>query len=161
MKELTADRARALFAYDPESGRLAWKIARGRVRAGASVSCVSSDGYLLVRVDKQLFLAHRIIWLLQMGEWPSLQVDHKNGVRLDNRWSNLRELNNTENVQNQRRAHVKNKTGLLGATIRGNRFSAQIKTEGVGVHLGYFGTAVEAHEAYVNAKRESHRSCTL
>lgn len=159
---LTAERARELLCYYPETGELVWRISRGAVKAGAPIRSVNHGGYFLVRIDNRLFLAHRVIWLMQTGEWPAGCMDHINGIRQDNRWSNFRLLSNKENVQNQRRAYKTNSTGLLGAAKRPcNRFSAQIKADGVYHHLGNYRTAQEAHEAYVAAKRRLHQSCTL
>ena len=62
-----------------------------------------SKRYPKVRCEKVLYLAHRVIWFLQTGEWPDsdLVIDHINGVRNDNRWVNLRQVTVKENNINK------------------------------------------------------------
>lgn len=70
-------------------------------KAGNSV--LTSDGkmYLQIGVYGKTMQLHRIIWLYVTGEWPE-QVDHINGDGTDNRWCNLRNVDNLENGKNQR-----------------------------------------------------------
>jgi hypothetical protein len=56
---------------------------------------------------------------------------------------------------------TENKVGLLGVSMKGNRFRAQITINQKKKMLGTFATATEAHEAYVKAKREIHIGGTL
>ena len=103
-------------------------------------------------------MAHRLAWLYTHGKWPSKYIDHINGVKTDNRIANLREADNGENMQNQRRARRNSKTGLLG--VRWNRASgnyvAVITVNRHVINVGSFKTAEEAHEAYLRAKAELH-----
>jgi hypothetical protein len=54
-----------------------------------------------------------------------------------------------------------NKVGLLGVSAAGNRWRATIVVNGKQKHLGCFATPEEAHTAYLAAKREWHRGCTV
>jgi hypothetical protein len=107
------------------------------------------------------YRSHRLAWLYITGDWPRA-VDHINGNRCDNRWENLREVDNKTNTENARHARSSNRScGVLGVTKRGKRFIAQIKSDGVHRYLGSFHDAASAHLAYVAAKRELHEGCTL
>ena len=124
-------------------------------------------GYIRVFVGRKYYMAHHLVWLLHTGRLPNKQIDHINGKRDDNRFSNLREVSPLENSQNQRRAHKTSSTGLLGvspirqAGLVRDRWKAQIKANGRPIHLGVFGSPDEAHQAYLNAKRKLHPGCTI
>lgn len=149
-----------LIAYNPDTGVLTWKVDRGSVKAGEVVSSKHKKGYLQVRVDGRLYLAHRVAVFLHTGKWPEKLVDHRNGVKDDNRWSNLREASQTVNMQNLRKAPGSKKLPL-GVRSRGDKFTSQIRVDGETVHLGTFDTEHEASSAYLTAKRNYHEGCTI
>lgn len=164
MIELTAERARELLDYDSETGWLTWRSARqGGVAKGSRAGCLHSRGYIHVGVDGRTYKAHRIIWLIVTGSWPSEQVDHINGVRNCNRWANLRVATPSRNSQNMRAPHIDNPTGFLGVSWDSGRnaFRADITTKGKRKYLGHFTDPAIAHQAYISAKRQLHASCTL
>jgi HNH endonuclease len=51
---------------------------------------VNSDGYRVIELDGREYYAHDLAWLHQTGEWPKGRIEHINGNRDDNRWSNLK-----------------------------------------------------------------------
>lgn len=95
------------------------------------------------------------------GEWPIGDIDHINGIRHDNRWSNLRVVSAQVNQQNRRRANANGRAGLLGVNPYKNKFRAYIKIDGRTKYLGSYETADRAHAEYVAAKRQFHEGCTL
>jgi len=68
---------------------------------GTRIGAVSSDGYMRTgrsRPQDEQYI-HRIIWESVHGPIPAgLQIDHRNGVRSDNRIANLRLVTPQENV---------------------------------------------------------------
>lgn len=138
--------------YNPETGVFLWK---NGPRKGREAGWVRRDGYLEIHLDKS-YLAHRLAWLFVHGSFPPDQIDHINGVKTDNRIANLRAASHRENQQNKRRANATNSTGVLGANRYGKKFHAQISVNNRNLHIGYFDTPEEAHEAYVQAKRRLH-----
>lgn len=163
---ISVERARELLTYDPESGDLRRRVSIGPAHVGDLVGCDWADGtgrrYRLIRVGGFVCLAHRVIWLMQTGEWPLYQVDHRDGDGLNNRWANLRDITPGENQQNRVGPQKNNTTGFLGVTRRPNgKFVAGIKTHGKRRHLGEFTTAEEASAAYIAAKRQIHPACTI
>lgn len=66
-------------------------------KAGKPALCISSSGYksgrLLIHPTKDpSYLAHRVIWAMQTGDWPdpSETVKHIDGNRKNNKWINLK-----------------------------------------------------------------------
>ena len=150
--------------YDPTSGMFFWvkKPQRG-IRAGARAGMRKQDsGYRRVKIEGKWYYEHRLAWLYMTGVIPSLEIDHINGVPDDNRWENLRQATSTINKQNQRRAHINNKsTGILGVYPNKKGFLARITVAKRPKHLGTFKTKKEASAAYIKAKRIHHPGGTL
>lgn len=163
--DLTAARVREVLHYDPLTGVFTWRVKTCRkVVAGTVAGCLSkANGYVLIRIDGALHLAHRLAFLWMTGAWPKDMVDHRDGVRNNNRWGNLRNATGTLNSQNQRSARGATKSGILGVTwfAQTGKWRAEIKTPGRKLSLGYFSTKDEAQAAYIAAKREHHEGCTV
>ena len=162
---LSVERANELFDYNPETGVVVWKISPANcVKAGDEVGSINNEGYRQTKVKRKCCKVHRLAWFLTHGVWPTAQIDHINGNRSDNRICNLREATNMENIQNLRKARSDNlSTGILGVHIdpKSGRFKGKITVCGKQIHLGYFDTAQEAHEAYLIKKREVHAFCMI
>lgn len=98
---LTAEQARELLSYDPETGELSWVPgAAGSLNRRGIAGGPHPGGYWMVKVGGRNYSAHRLAWLIQTGEWPLHQVDHINRSRADNRWCNLRAASRNENCRN-------------------------------------------------------------
>lgn len=157
---LSVDRIRDLFNYDPASGVFTRRVTNRRWKAGQRAGSVDVNGHILLNIDGVQYRAHRVAWLYVTGSEPSGDIDHINGVRSDNRFSNLRDVSRRVNLQNRRSA----KEGrLLGAHWRADvgLWRSTIRAEGKQVSLGYFKSAEAAHGAYVAAKRRMHEGCTI
>lgn len=68
------------------------------------------------------------------GEWPD-QVDHINGIRDDNRWCNLRDVDNQGNAKNQK-MRSDNKSGVTGVCRKDGKWLSYIYVKGNRVDLG-------------------------
>lgn len=75
--------------------------------------------------------------------------------------ANLRDVTNSVNRQNLRRAKANSTTGVLGVFRSGRKFIAKLRLEGREQYLGTFETSELAYAAYVAAKRELHPGSTL
>lgn len=149
---LTAERLRELLRYDPESGEFRWLVDRLPFRAGRIAGAKRKDGYVLIGIDRRLYLRHRLAWLWMTGSWPKAQVDHRDGIKGNDAWSNLRATTNRENTWNSP-ARRKNATGLKGVSFakREGKWAAQIMIDGRHYGLGHFNTPEEAHASYAAA----------
>jgi hypothetical protein len=90
-----------LFNYCEHSGKLTWKKSYGgKAKKGSEAGYIRSSEYRVVGIDGKHYPAHRLIWLLVTKQQPALDrdIDHKNGVKNDNRFQNLRLVTNSENT---------------------------------------------------------------
>jgi hypothetical protein len=149
-------RIQELISYNPDSGVFTWKkTTSNRVKVGATAGNMS-HGYREISIDGKTYRAHRLAWLLAHGRWPSVYIDHINGLTDDNRLCNLREASTRENAWNTR-THADNLSGLKGVTYdrgvyrRRRPWAARICVNGKRQHLGYFATPEAAHLAYMRA----------
>lgn len=150
---ITADEARALFDYNPETGVMSWAVnRRGGVRKGDPVGGLikKPDGkrYLGMNCQRRFLRVHRLIWLWVHGEFPNGEIDHIDGNGLNNRLSNLRVVTRKENAHNQR-LHSHNTSGVCGVSYdtRGKRWVAVIYVESKRIHLGRFRGKSDAEKA--------------
>lgn len=131
------------------------------MHVGDIVGRLNAYGYVHIKVDSKMYLAHQLAWLYSYGVWPTGPIDHINGVRNDNRLINLRECAASQNQQNIRKARSHNELGVLGVHQQYNRFGAIITSEGKKYWLGTISTVELAHEAYLSAKRKLHEFGSL
>lgn len=155
-----------LFDYEAETGRLLWRVSRSsRAKVGAEAGGLHRSGYVRLTVDGREVMAHRVIWEMHYGAIPDgSEIDHINGVRDDNRLSNLRAVSRAINAQNKHRGRRGSSSGALGVVKRAGQrrqFEAWITTGGVQKYLGCFASAEEASAAYVAAKRIDHPESSL
>lgn len=158
MTELSADRARELLSYDPATGVIVWRVNRGgTARTNEPAGAIDRQGYAHIKIDGRDYFAHRIAWLLTTGAWPLAQIDHINGLKADNRLSNLREASQAENMRN-RPMYRNNETGFKGVTFnkRDGRWQARIKRDGKLIHLGQFKSPEDASAAYAEEAAKLH-----
>jgi hypothetical protein len=151
---ISAERLRELLQYDEETGLFYRKrLVRngGGQKVGDKAGFVNKHiGYAVINVDGRSYYAHRLAFLYMTGRLP-LEVDHKNLVKSDNRWSNLRECTLSQNRAN-RAVDARNKLGKKGVSLLpSGKFKAEIRANKKSKHLGVFDTVDAAHAAYVNA----------
>ena len=93
-------------------------------------------------------------WLAEKT-WPKNKLDHDNGIRDDNRWSNLREATNVENSRNRTRLSKRNSSGVHGVHWEKSKgkWRAEISVDGKTIFLGNF---VELSDA-ATARREAEK----
>jgi hypothetical protein len=73
----------------------------------------------------------------------------------------LRCVNASVNAQNIKNTEKNTKTKRLGVYPRGKSFIAKIMLDGKERWLGTYKTIEQAHQAYIDAKRQIHAGCTI
>ena len=161
---------RQLLRYEPETGKLFWRergvewfedearlSARSRAKAwntrnaGRQANYPGGHGYDTVRVLWRALMAHRVVWMIAMGEVPE-EIDHINGIKSDNRIVNLRNVSRAENLKNLPRRST-NKSGVIGIHWSSDRMKwvATGRRDGASKNLGRFvcvGAAIATRRKY-------------
>ena len=152
IKELPSQhRLKELFDY--QDGCLFWKNTAGsKALKGSAVGWIEKNGYMATNVDKKRYRIHRIIFMYHYGWCPDV-IDHIDGNRANNRIENLRASSWQKNQFNKKTSK-NNKLGLKGVCIEDGRHKATIKFNNKSMHIGYYDTAEQAHEAYMMKAKE-------
>ena len=155
---LTQTRLTERLRYDPETGLFYWVSGRSD-RVGKVAGGISPLGYWQIRVDDLNYTGHRLAVLYMTGEFPPSPVDHKNGVKHDNRWDNLRVVSQSQNIANSSDQKTKLSGLPRGVADRGKgtlRYRAIINVGGKMKIIGSFKTPDEAGLAYKRKSLELH-----
>jgi hypothetical protein len=141
---LTYEEAKRIFNYDPETGYI-------RQRGYKFATWKTTNGYNKTSYKGKRLAVHRVVWLLHKGEWPKGEIDHINRNRADNRIENLRDVSRHVNAANRPDA-----ASMTGTTWHPDKrkWKAKIQNNKKYIHIGYFNTQIEAHEAYLRVRRE-------
>jgi len=150
MAEISLSRERLceLLEVDAEKGIFTWRNTMGgKAKKGQLAGAKQKTGYILIRLDKKDYYAHRLMWLYVYGAIPLLQIDHINRDKSDNRSANLRLATQKQNSENIFRAK-QNTSGFRGVRfetrLKSKPWSACITNNYKQKHLGYYATMEEA-----------------
>jgi hypothetical protein len=152
MADITAQELRSKLAYNAETGEFQWRQSHKRKSARGCAGAIDAYGYVVIRVNKKLYKAHRLAWLYMTGEWPKNGLDHKNNVKDDNRFANLRDVSQSANMHNVRRAPKSGAVGVVWDKSR-QKWRAQIKVGYRNICLGRF----ECFEQAVSERRAAEQ----
>ena len=146
------------ITYDPKDGSFRWlqphrNMGWGLMMAGS----LYPNGYIYIGIKRVQILAHHLAWLMMCGEWPDHAIDHRNNIKTDNRWENLRPATKHQNGCNRGR-QKNNTSGFKGVTRvpNGQKWKAQIHVMGRNYNLGHFSSPAEAAVAYAKAASKFH-----
>jgi hypothetical protein len=166
------------LTYFPDTGKFMWRI-RPETHFSSDAKWSAADAckrwnnryasteafvtpstkakYLTGVIFNKRLLAHRVAWAMSNGSWPTETIDHKNGVRSDNRLANLRQASRQEQSRNTSSAH--NSTSkFLGVSFRKDRekWRANIFISGRQTSLGSFLSEIEAAIMYDAAAKKHY-----
>ena len=130
------------FWRDCEDMPISW---RSRLSGTEAFTTVDRKGYLRGTIKCKNLFSHRVIWSMHYGDWPAGQIDHINGIRTDNRITNLRVVTNQENAKNMA-MKKSNKSGVTGVywNKKAKKWRAAIMIAGKDHHLGFFSNIEDA-----------------
>ena len=139
--KLTQEELKELLIYDKDSGEFTWiKAMSSRAGAGSIAGCVHQcTGYRVITIAGTQYKEHRLAFLYVTGKWPSDQVDHINGYKVDNRWGNLRDVTAKENSKNKK-IDSRNTSGFVGVGWhkQTGKWRVRILVNNVRVSLGSY-----------------------
>jgi len=129
------------YRYEPETGEIYSRRSEWR---GPLKGWQQNRGYVLLDVCGGHYLRSRLAFLLMHGRWP-IAVDHVNRDRIDDRWSNLREVTPRENMRNRSDSGV--------SYLYRGKYRAQAK-----LPVGVFHTPVQCHVGRYDFSEEAERA---
>lgn len=177
MKNIIApETLRQIISYNPTTGKLRWLAANPEMfkpgkRHSAETRCAIwnskySGRDALQHKDKnrpyaygdifgRKYYAHRVAFAIMIGRWPEV-IDHIDGNKQNNCWSNLREVTRTQNMQNMA-LRVDNTSGHVGVSFDDSRglWSSQIYVNGKKQFLGRYADKNKAIAARLHAQRSA------
>jgi hypothetical protein len=163
-KVIDPEQVNKLLRYDSESGKLFWRYRdRSLFKSQRAYSIwnrrykdqeagyLHVSGYIILEINHSPFKAHRIAWVIQTGTNPESEIDHIDGDRANNRWSNLRPVTPAQNKWNSKTRKAPNKTSRYkGVHLikKSNLWRAKIQSNSAATELGLFQTEELAAKAY-------------
>lgn len=149
---LSSEYMKSCLSYDPSTGIFTRRIYRGhKSLPGTEINSIGSHGYIEACLSGRLYLAHRLAWFHETGEWPEY-VDHIDRNKLNNRIDNLRSCTVQENNWNLP-DNPRNTSGIRGVSWDrpSGKWMATIRGEGKTRYLGKFEDKNDAAKAYEDA----------
>ena len=161
---LSVSFVRSILDYDPETGVFTWKHRADRAKnwntrnAGKIAGHLTRYGYVRIQIEKGVhYAAHVLAWLYVHGEWLPNKIDHRHGVRDDNRITELRRMTLSDNGCNKAMQR-NNQSGHPGVHFetQSGKWEAVVSKNGKRVWRRKFNTLKEAATARAQAVREIH-----
>jgi hypothetical protein len=155
---LTIERLKELLYYNEQTGQLIWKSTFKNRIAGKIAGTICRDGYRNVRLDKENYKAHRLVWFYKTGVWPKEDLDHINRNRDDNRFSNLREATRSENCINKGARKDNLSSGIKNVSWNKQRskWHVAIQKDGKKTFLGLYDSLDEAKKVAESGRKTLH-----
>ena len=152
---ITPNRLKELLNYDNELGVFTWiKPTSNIVKAGQLAGTPHSMGYTTIKLDRYLYLAHRLAWFYVHGSWPN-EIDHIAHNKTNNKISNLRDTSHSDNMKNQKIRNT-NTSGINGVYWDASRgkWASSIHVKNRNIHLGRFVDIEDAKKARSDADKK-------
>jgi hypothetical protein len=115
---------------------------------------INNHGYATFRMFGKIYAAHRVAAYLMLNRWP-ICIDHIDGDKTNNVWSNLQEVTLHQNAKNQKKRRT-NTSGVTGVHFskQCGKYIASIRRNGRLTHLGVFERLEDAAEVRLKAQQE-------
>ena len=144
--------------YKKESGSFVWvNPTSNRVSVGMIAGNSHKQSYTTIYINGHMYYAQDLVWLMETGSLPHGIIDHINLDKKDNRFSNLRLCNRSENGCN-RGLNKNNTSGEKGVTWhkRASKWCGEVWKDGEKHYLGLFIEYADAVNAVRRKRIELH-----
>lgn len=92
-----------VLSYDKDTGVFTWICSPAQnVKSGSIAGSKNKNGYIEIKINRKVYKAHRLAWLITYKCFPKLHIDHINGEKDDNRLCNLRSVTQSQNMKNSK-----------------------------------------------------------
>lgn len=125
--------------YNPWAGLFYWKINKKKHKPliGTVAGYIDSNGYRIIGINRKQYRANRLVWLYVYGYFSEYEIDHKDQIKHNDRFNNLREA--TPQCNRRNCGNLKNNTsGVKGVSYVAPRklWNAHIKINKIMFNLG-------------------------
>ncbi len=149
-KSISHQRVTELLEYSSDTGIFRWRDPKAlNVRPDMIAGSLNQRGHWIIGLDKDRYLAHRLAWLYVHGEFPDMDVTHKDGDKTNNRIDNLILRPPKASASGHKGIHYCNAT---------SKWIARINMYGIRISVGSFLTldeAVAARKAVENRRERN------
>lgn len=155
--KLSHSRLKQVLRYSPVVGVFEWRVAGRRIRPGFLAGGPTGDGYIGITVDGRRYPAHVLAWLYMTGEAPAGLIDHIDGDKSNNAFSNLRLATHSQNSCNAK-VNAANKSGVKGVFLvkSSGKWRARLRKAGEVVFDKCFDSIEDARDAISAARSAIH-----
>ncbi|QDH46759.1 putative host cell division inhibitor Icd-like protein [Aeromonas phage LAh_9] len=156
---LTHEYLTEILDYNPDTGVFTWKVDNtNQTRKGDIAGNVTRNGYVDIGVLSGLVFAHILAWFYVTKEWPNKTIDHKNQVRHDNRFENLRLADYSQQQANTTRKDNTSGYRCVYYNKKSNTWYSVVGFRGE-IHRKHgFNSDVEAYYWSLQKRKELHES---
>ena len=141
LQEVVA-KLRKNYCYDGKKGLLVNRKT-GKEIIGSKNRLGYVKVHFLLGCESYYILYHRLIWAYFHCRYPTMQLDHINGIKTDNKIGNLREATQTQNNLNMVHPWKPNKdSGYTGVCKHGRRWRIRVCDKLISLH--------DRHEAFLH-----------
>jgi hypothetical protein len=148
---LSREYLQSILKYEPETGNFYWIRPHSGTQTEVAGS-LSKEGYIRITIDGWRYMAHLLAWLWMTGEYLKKGLDHRDTVRSNNRWGNIRKATLSQNNMN---ANLRSDNELKAKGVHKRKdggkkpYRAMITPPGGRqITIGHFTTLEEASLAY-------------
>ena len=154
---ITQEYLKEILTYNKEAGIFTWKVNHTqKIRIG-NIAGTLNKNYILIQINKKKYSAHRLAWLYEYGNFPKHNIDHIDGNPSNNKISNLREANQSQNGMNKK-LHKNNNSGIKGVGWHkaSKKWRARITINRIQHNLGLFDDKELAELVVMEARNKYH-----
>jgi len=153
---ITQDELKHKLHYNPDTGIFTWINPIKKTNIGKVAGCTMANGYSYIKINKKLYLSHRLAWIYINGE-VTKELDHINNNRSDNKISNLRIASKFQNQCNKK-VNKNNIYGIKGITLHSkcNKFQARIGLNNKTIYVGLYDDFFEACCSIISVRNKLH-----